>query len=60
MFANIYLNELDQFLKHVLYLHYVVRYMDDVIILHDNYKELVEFKERIERFFIGGVKVKFE
>ena len=57
MFANIYLNELDQFLKHVLHLHYVVRYMDDVIILHDNYKELVEFRERIERFLLEELKL---
>lgn len=50
MFANIYLNELDQFIKHELHLHYVVRYMDDIIILHDDYKELVQFKEKIEAF----------
>lgn len=34
MFANLYLNELDQFCKHKLHLHYYIRYMDDIIILH--------------------------
>lgn len=31
--ANIYLNALDQFCKHVLRLHFYIRYMDDFIIL---------------------------
>ena len=38
LFGNIYLNELDQFCKHRLHLHYYARYMDDVVIL-DNSKE---------------------
>ena len=33
MFANIYLNELDQFVKHTLHIKYYVRYMDDFVIL---------------------------
>ena len=33
LFANIYLNELDQYCKHKLKIHYYIRYMDDVIIL---------------------------
>ena len=32
LFANIYLNELDQYCKHRLKIHYYIRYMDDVII----------------------------
>ena len=32
MFANIYLNELDQFAKHELKTKYYVRYMDDMVI----------------------------
>lgn len=32
MFANLYLNELDQFCKHKLRLHFYIRYMDDIII----------------------------
>jgi len=31
LFANIYLNELDQFCKHTLRIHNHIRYMDDVI-----------------------------
>ena len=32
LFANIYLNELDQFCKHVLHVHFYARYMDDIIL----------------------------
>lgn len=50
LFANVYLNELDQFAKHTLKLRYYTRYMDDVIILHNDKKHLHEVKERIEEF----------
>ena len=32
-FANIYMNELDQYVKHSLKYKYYVRYMDDFILL---------------------------
>lgn len=50
LFANIYLNELDQFCKHELHAHFYVRYMDDVIILSDSKKQLAEWKEDIAAF----------
>lgn len=50
LFANIYLNELDQLCKHDLRLHYYIRYMDDVIILSDDKRELAELKVIIENF----------
>ena len=50
LFANIYLNELDQYCKHVLRLHYYIRYMDDIIILGNDKKELLAIKEDIENF----------
>jgi hypothetical protein len=34
IFANIYLNELDQFAKHNLKVKYYIRYCDDFVILH--------------------------
>jgi len=36
MFANIYLNELDQYAKHVLKCKYYFRYMDDIVIICEN------------------------
>jgi len=50
MFANMYLNELDQYCKHVLHLKYYIRYMDDVIILHSSKAYLERVKEEIEIF----------
>jgi retron-type reverse transcriptase len=50
MFANIYLNELDIFCKHKLHIHHYIRYMDDVVILWPDKKELHEIKDEIERF----------
>jgi retron-type reverse transcriptase len=43
MFANIYLNELDQYSKHQLKCKYYFRYMDDVVILCEN-KEIAKQK----------------
>lgn len=53
LFANLYLNELDQLCKHELKLHYYIRYMDDVIILLDDKRELARLKEIIEEFLNG-------
>lgn len=50
MFANLYLNELDQFCKHKLHLHYYIRYMDDIIILHPDKKHLETIKRKIAEF----------
>ena len=35
-FANVYLNELDQFVKHKLKAKFYVRYVDDFVILHED------------------------
>lgn len=50
MFANMYMNEVDQFAKHELRIHYYIRYMDDIIILHPDKKYLGEVKNEIEQF----------
>lgn len=50
MFANIYLNELDQYCKHELKVHYLIRYADDIIILFQGKKETEGLKDQIEIF----------
>ena len=50
MFANLYLNELDQYVKHELRQHYYIRYMDDIIVLSDDKRELHEIKDKIARY----------
>lgn len=50
MFANIYLNELDQFCKHVLHINLYIRYVDDIIVLWPDKEELFHIKDEIEGF----------
>lgn len=50
MFANLYLNELDQYCKRTLSIRYYVRYMDDVIILSNDKGKLHQYKALIEDF----------
>ena len=57
MFANLYLNELDQYCKRVLSIHYYVRYMDDIIILHEDKKQLHEWKAAIDKFLQSRLKL---
>ncbi len=49
-FANIYLNELDQFVKHNLKSKYYIRYVDDFVILHKNKTVLQDYEARIYSF----------
>ena len=49
-FANVYLNELDQFIKHKLKVKYYLRYVDDFVILHNDKLELYFYKEKIEKY----------
>jgi len=49
-FANVYLNELDQFIKHNLKCQYYFRYMDDLLILHYSKKQLLKWQDKISQF----------
>lgn len=49
-FANVYLNELDQFVKHNLKVKYYIRYVDDFVILHSNKEKLSGYKKQINQF----------
>lgn len=49
-FANIYLNELDQYVKRFLQVRYYVRYMDDAVIIVNSREKAVEIKKKIEEF----------
>lgn len=50
MMANVYLNELDQFVKRKLGIKYYMRYMDDFVILHDDKEILNILLKTIEGF----------
>ncbi|TSC63327.1 MAG: Uncharacterized protein G01um101493_449 [Microgenomates group bacterium Gr01-1014_93] len=50
IFANIYLNELDHFIKHKLGIKYYIRYADDFVILSDDKLCLETLVPRIAEF----------
>jgi retron-type reverse transcriptase len=49
-FANIYLNELDQFVKHKLQIRHYIRYTDDFLILNRNREYLENLIQLIGQF----------
>ncbi len=49
-FANIYLNELDHFVKEILQVKCYVRYMDDFILMAKTKQEVISYKKKIETF----------
>jgi len=49
-FANVYLNELDKFVKHTLKEKYYMRYVDDFIIVGKEKERLAYVKLEIEKF----------
>ena len=57
MFANVYLNELDQYVKRKLRIRYYARYMDDIIIFSDSKLLLHEYKKIIEKFLNEELKL---
>jgi len=57
LFANVYLNELDQFVKHQLRERYYLRYMDDFLILDYDKKKLHQIKEIIREFLKSRLKL---
>lgn len=56
-FANVYLNELDYFIKHKLRVKYYIRYVDDFIILHNSKSQLEIWKKQISEFLAGRLKL---
>jgi len=56
-FANVYLNELDYFVKHKLKAKYYIRYVDDFVILHNSKQQLVKWKEEINNFLKQELKL---
>ena len=57
-FANVYLNELDQFVKHHLRCGYYMRYCDDFLLLSEDREELIKWKAEIERFLTDRLRLR--
>lgn len=56
-FANLYLNELDYFVKHKLRAKYYIRYVDDFVILHQSKEQLQNWKKQINNFLKNELKL---
>jgi hypothetical protein len=58
IFANAYLNEMDQFIKRELHVKRYIRYMDDIVLIGDR-EQLREWKAEIERFGAEKLRLRF-
>jgi len=57
LFANVYLDELDQHIKHVLQVKHYIRYCDDFVILSHDQVYLAEVKEEVRDFLGESLKL---
>lgn len=57
-FANVYLNQLDWFVKSELKAEYYIRYVDDFVILQSDKDDLLNYKDRINKFLKQRLNIK--
>src|SRR3989339_41725 len=57
LFANVYLNELDQFVKHKLKVKYYIRYADDFVIMSEDKKRLKDLIPTVIDFLQDKLKM---
>lgn len=57
LFSNIYLNELDRFIKHKLKIKHYLRYCDDFVILGEDKENLAELVYLIDNFLKEKLKL---
>jgi retron-type reverse transcriptase len=56
-FANIYLDALDQFVKHNLRVRHYIRYVDDFVLLHESPQQLNAWRREIEAFLPARLQI---
>jgi len=56
-FANVYLDRLDQFVKHTLKAPRYLRYVDDFVLVHHDRDQLVAWKAQIVRFLADELRL---
>jgi retron-type reverse transcriptase len=57
-FANVYLNQLDQFIKHSLKAKHYLRYVDDFLILSNDKISLQKWRNQIDKFLKERLQLK--
>ncbi|MBP7152814.1 MAG: RNA-directed DNA polymerase [Tissierellia bacterium] len=56
-FANVYLNEVDQYIKRTLKVKHYIRYVDDMILLSDDKNQLLKWRDEINGFLSEKLKL---
>lgn len=56
-FANVYLNELDQYVKRELKIKNYVRYVDDIVVISTNPVKIKEWRKSIDKYLINNLKL---
>jgi hypothetical protein len=57
LFANVYLNEFDQFMKHTLKARQYIRYADDFVVLHPQRERCLQMVTYIQTFLENRLKL---
>lgn len=57
LFANVYMNELDQFVKHKLKIKYYIRYTDDFVVINNNKNKLESVIPKLKHFLELRLKI---
>lgn len=57
LLVNVYMNEFDQYVKHILKQKYYIRYADDFVVIHYDKNILVELLPKIENFLYDKLKL---
>ena len=57
-FANLYLHELDHFVKHTLRCRYYIRYMDDFLLFDNDHTVLERWRGMIAEMLVSRLKLK--
>lgn len=57
VFANIYMNELDHYVKHNLKIKYYLRYVDDFLILDSNRENLCQYINILKQFLFNNLNL---
>ncbi|MBY0317003.1 MAG: RNA-directed DNA polymerase [Bdellovibrionales bacterium] len=58
-FANVYMNELDQYAKHILRARYYYRYVDDIVILDPSSDRLNRWLDCLQEYLMDRLKLEF-
>lgn len=59
-FANVYLDRLDQFIKHTLKAQRYLRYVDDFVIVHQDAQQLEAWRLAIARFLAAELRLELK